>query len=253
MSRFQGKVVLVTGGGSGQGAETCRLFAAEGADVAVADWNGDAARAVADEIGGRAIVVDVSREAEVKQMVESAAQPAGRLDILVNNAGVGYSESGRFKMAGVVDTPEEAWDAILAINLKGVAMGCKHALPIMAAQGGGAIVNIASINALVAMPGADAYTASKGGIVALTRVLARDWAPKGIRVNCICPGAIRTGMTHHIKEEHKTIFAKRRVPLRRYADPEEVAHGTLNFVLPASSYMNGAVLPVDAGLTIKNA
>jgi 3-oxoacyl-[acyl-carrier protein] reductase len=90
-------------------------------------------------------------------------------------------------------------------------------------------------------------------VIGLTRSLAVELGREGITVNCICPGAIRTGMTHHIKEEHKTIFAKRRVPLRRYADPEEVAHGTLNFVLPASSYMNGAVLPVDAGLTIKNA
>jgi len=250
VSRFQGKVVLVTGGGSGQGAETCRLFAAEGADVAVADWNGDAARAVADEIGGRAIVVDVSREAEVKQMVESAAQPAGRLDILVNNAGVGYSESGRFKMAGVVDTPEEAWDAILAINLKGVAMGCKHALPIMAAQGGGAIVNIASINALVAMPGADAYTASKGGIVALTRVLARDWAPRGIRVNCICPGGVDTpmiaGVVEQLASENRELHP---IPLGRIAQPAEIARMTLALASEDASYVTGVILPVDGGAT----
>lgn len=250
MSRFQGKVVLVTGGGSGQGAETCRLFAAEGADVVVADWNGDAAHAVAEEIGGRAVVVDVSREAEVKRMVEAAAAPTGRLDILVNNAGVGYSESGRFKMASIVDTPEEAWDAIMAINLKGVAMGCKHALPIMAAQGGGAIVNIASINALIAMPGADAYTASKGGIVALTRVLAADWAPKGIRVNCICPGGVDTpmiaGVVRDLAAQDKELHP---IPLGRIAQPVEIARMTLALASDDASYVTGVILPVDGGTT----
>lgn len=250
MSRFQGKVVLVTGGGSGQGAETCRLFAAEGADVVVADWNADTARAVAEEIGGRAEVVDVSREAEVKRMIEAAAAPNGRLDILVNNAGVGYSESGRFKMASVVDTPEEAWDAIMAINLKGVAMGCKHALPIMAAQGGGAIVNIASINALVAMPGADAYTASKGGIVALTRVLAADWAAKGIRVNCICPGGVDTpmiaGVVRELAAQDKELHP---IPLGRIAQPVEIARITLALASDDASYVTGVILPVDGGTT----
>lgn len=250
MKRFAGKVALVTGGGSGQGAETCRLFAREGADVVVADWNEAAAYAVAEEIGGRAVVVDVSRETEVKRMIDVAAQPSGRLDILVNNAGVGYSESGRFKMASVVDTPEEAWDAILAINLKGVAMGCKHALPLMVEQAQGVIINIASINALVAMPGADAYTASKGGIVALTRALARDWAPNGIRVNCICPGGVDTpmiaGVVETLASEKTELLA---IPMGRIAQPAEIARMTLALASDDASYVTGVILPVDGGAT----
>jgi meso-butanediol dehydrogenase/(S,S)-butanediol dehydrogenase/diacetyl reductase len=248
--RFEGKVALVTGGASGQGAETCRLLAAEGADVVVADWNGDAAQRIADEIGGRAFTADVSREAEVQAMIAFAAAPTGTLHVLVNNAGVGFSESGRFRMASVVDTPEEAWDAILAINLKGVAMGCKHAIPVMAAQGGGAIVNIASINALVAMPGADAYTASKGGIVALTRVLALDWGPKNIRVNCICPGGVDTpmiaGVVRELAKEGRELHP---IPLGRIAAPIEIARMTLTLASDDASYVTGAILPVDGGAT----
>ena len=129
-------------------------------------------------------------------------------------------------------------------------MGCKHALPIMAAQGGGAIVNIASINALVAMPGADAYTASKGGIVALTRVLARDWAPKGIRVNCICPGGVDTpmiaGVVEQLASENRELHP---IPLGRIAQPAEIARMTLALASEDASYVTGVILPVDGGAT----
>lgn len=250
MTRFQDKVVLVTGGGSGQGAETCRLFAAEGANVFVADWNGDAAQAIADEIGGHAIAVDVSKDADVQRMIRTATETAGRLDILVNNAGVGYSETGRFTMANVVDTPEDAWDAIIAINLKGVAMGCKYALPIMAAQGAGAIVNIASISALVATPGADAYTASKGGVVALTRVMAAEWAPKGVRVNCICPGGVDTPMISAFMDDLRDSGGVlESVPMGRVAQPAEIARMTLALASEDASYVTGVILPVDGGMT----
>jgi 3-oxoacyl-[acyl-carrier protein] reductase len=129
----------------------------------------------------------------------------------------------------------------------------RAALPHLRASDGGRIVNIASTEGLGATPETSPYTSAKHGVIGLTRSMAVELGREGITVNCICPGAIRTGMTAGIKEEHKQIFARRRVPLARYAEPEEVAHGTLNFVLPASSYINGAVLPVDAGLTIKNA
>jgi meso-butanediol dehydrogenase/(S,S)-butanediol dehydrogenase/diacetyl reductase len=250
--RFENKTVIVTGGASGQGAATCRLFAAEGADVIIADWNADAAHALADEIGARAIATDVSREADIIAMVEFAAGRSDRVDVLVNNAGIGYSARGRYPMASVVDTPEDAWDAIIAINLKGVAMGCKHVIPLMARNGGGAIVNIASINALVAMPGADAYTAAKGGIVALTRVLAIDWAASNIRVNCICPGAVDTPMIAGIASGGAADEALlNTIPQRRLGRPEEIAHMTLALSAPESSYVTGVILPVDGGVTAR--
>ena len=137
------KVAVITGGASGQGQAACRLFAQAGARVVVADWNGTGAEQTAEEIraaGGEAVAVpaDISREADAEVMIQKALDQFGRLDILFNNAGVGYSSSDRFKMANVVETPEHAWDAILAINLKGAALACKHAIPAMAAQGAGA-------------------------------------------------------------------------------------------------------------------
>lgn len=248
MMQRDGKVVIVTGGASGQGASACRLFAAEGARVIVADWNGPGAETVAGEIGGLAITVDVSREADVKAMVALAQERFGRLDVLFNNAGVGHSESARFKMASVVDTPEEDWDRILAINLKGCAMGCKHAIPLMVRGGGGAIVNNASIMGIAAVSGADAYSAAKGGIVALTKVLAVDWIRHGIRVNCICPGPIDTGMTAPLLQ---TAEGRRSViglsPADRVGSADEVARVAVFLASDAASFVNGAIVPVDGG------
>ncbi len=194
--------------------------------------------------------VDVSREPEVQAMIGRVVEEYGRLDILFNNAGVGYSASGRMKMASVVETPERDWDAILAINLKGVAMGCKHAIPVMEEQGGGAIINNASINALVGLPGADAYTAAKGGVVALSRVLAVEWGPKGIRVNCICPGGVDTPMiAPAISDERVMQSMQQNTPLGRLARPEEIANVALFIASEEASYLNGAIVPVDGGWT----
>lgn len=255
--KLEGKVAVVTGGGSGQGKAACLLFAKEGAAVVVADWQRESAEEVAAAIsaaGGRALAVhvDVSREADVIAMVDATLQSFGRLDVLFNNAGIGYSAGDRYKMASVVDTPEEDWDAILAINLKGVAMGCKHAIPVMVRQGGGVIINNASINALVAMPGADAYTAAKGGIVALTRVLASDWGPKGVRVNCICPGGVDTPMIAPVLQDPQVRAAmEANCPLGRVASPEEIARVALFLASDDSSYVNGVILPVDGGWTAR--
>jgi NAD(P)-dependent dehydrogenase (short-subunit alcohol dehydrogenase family) len=255
--RFEGKVALITGAASGQGRAAALLFAEEGARVVVSDVNGDGAEEVAGEIkssGGEAVAVatDVSREVEVKAMIEAAIEAFGRLDILFNNAGVGYSAADRFTMASVVETPEEDWDAVLAINLKGVAMGCKHAIPVMERQGGGAIVNNASINALVGLSGADAYTAAKGGVVSLTRVLAVDWGPKGIRVNCMCPGGVDTPMiAPAIADEAVLGFMRESTPLGRLARPEETARVALFLASEEASYLNGAVFPVDGGWTAR--
>ena len=254
-SQLEHKVAVVTGGASGQGRAASRLFAQAGARVVVADWDEAGAIATAKEIcdlgfEATAVRVDVSNEDDIRTMVETAVATYGRLDVLFNNAGVGFSSRSRFKMASVVETPAEDWDMILAINLKGVALGCKHALPIMAAQGDGVIINNASINGLVAMPGADAYTAAKGGIIALTRVLAADWGPRGIRVNCICPGAVDTPMVAEIlHDEQDAEPLLRGIPLGRVAQPEELASVALFLASDASSYVNGVILPVDGGWT----
>jgi meso-butanediol dehydrogenase / (S,S)-butanediol dehydrogenase / diacetyl reductase len=247
--RFQGKAVLVTGGASGQGREACRLFAAEGAKVVVADWDGPGAEVVAAELGGAAFTVDVAREREVKALVEFTNRTYGGPDVLFCNAGVGFSATGRFKMASVVDTPEEAWDGILAINLKGVAMCCKHAIPLMVQHGGGAIVNNASINAIVGTTGADAYTASKGGIVALTRVLALDWGRKNIRVNCICPGPVETPMIGELlKEPSFRGHFESICPMGRVGRADEVARVAVFLASGDASFINGAIIPVDGGI-----
>jgi NAD(P)-dependent dehydrogenase (short-subunit alcohol dehydrogenase family) len=255
--RLEGKVAVITGAASGQGRAAARLFAKEGARVVVADLNDEGAQEVVRDItdsGGEAATarVDVSREAEVEDMIRQAVEEFGRLDVLFNNAGVGYSASDRMKMASVVETPEKDWDAILAINLKGVAMGCKHAIPIMEEQGGGAIVNNASINALVGLPGADAYTAAKGGIVSLTRVLAVDWGPKNIRINCICPGGVETPMIAPVLSDEQVLSLMREsTPLGRLARPEEIAQVALFLASDEASYLNGAILPVDGGWTAR--
>jgi NAD(P)-dependent dehydrogenase (short-subunit alcohol dehydrogenase family) len=248
MKRFEGKVVIITGGASGQGEAACRLFAAEGASVIVADWNGEGAERVAAETGGLAIRTDVSREADILAMVNLARTRYGRLDVLFNNAGVGHSESARFKMANVVETPGDDWDRILAINLKGCFMGCKHAIPLMVESGGGAIVNNSSIMGIAAVSGADAYSAAKGGVVSLTRVLAVDWIGKGIRVNCIAPGPVATGMTAPLLETEE---GRRNViglsPANRVASAEEVAKVAVFLASDDASFVNGVVLPVDGG------
>ncbi len=255
--RLAGKVAVITGAASGQGHAAALLFAAEGARVVVADVNEEGAEKTAEGIrasNGEAVAVgaDVSREAEVEATIQRAVDEYGGLDILFNNAGVGHSAADRLTMASVVETPEEDWDAILAINLKSVAMACKHAIPIMVENGGGAIVNNASINALVALSGADAYTAAKGGIVSLTRVLAVDWGPRNVRVNCICPGGVDTPMlAPALADEQVSNFLRESTPLGRLAKPEETARVALFLASDEASYLNGAIIPVDGGWTAR--
>jgi len=247
-----GKVALITGAASGMGRATAHLFADEGAHVAVTDVNDDGVAEVVAEIKNAGLsaegwTLDLADPARIKAVVDEVAARFGGLDILVNNAGISQHT--------LIDDDdyEEIWDRHLDILLRAHTRTIRAALPHLRASDGGRIVNIASTEGLGATPQTSPYTSAKHGVIGLTRSMAVELGREGITVNCICPGAIRTGMTARIKEEHKQIFAKRRVPLARYAEPEEVAHGTLNFVLPASSYINGAVLPVDAGLTIKNA
>lgn len=247
-----GRVALVTGAASGMGRATAHLFADEGAHVAVTDVNeGGVAKVVGEIIdaGGSAEgwVLDVADAENVSRVVREIAERFGGLDIVVNNAGI-----SRFTPIDGEEF-EESWAASLDVLLTAHTRVIRAALPYLRQSDGGRIVNIASTEGLGATKFGSPYTAAKHGVIGLTRSLAVELGREGITVNCICPGPIRTGMTASIPEEHKTIFAKRRTAIGRYAEPEEVAHGTLNFVLPASQYMTGAVLPVDGGLTIRNA
>lgn len=246
-----GKVALVTGAASGMGRATAQLFADEGAKVAVSDLDPQAVDVVVGEItaaGGdaRGYVLDVSQPSQIEAVVARIVADLGGLEILVNNAGVSLPSP----FTG--DDFEAGWEKTMAVNLTAHARLVRVALPHLQENGEGRVVNIASTEGLGAQPWVGAYTASKHGVVGLTRALAVELGHTGVTFNCICPGPIQTGMTAGIPEDKKSRFARRRVPLKRYGVPEEVAHGTLNFVLPASSYMNGAVLPVDGGMSIQN-
>jgi 3-oxoacyl-[acyl-carrier protein] reductase len=234
------------------GRATAHLFADEGAQVAVTDVGAEGVARVVDEIraaGGTAQgwVMNVAEDEAVASVVPEIAAAFGRLDIVVNNAGI-----SRFAPIDHADFVKN-WNDSLNVLLTAHTRVIRAALPFLRRSDAGRVVNIASTEALGATKYGAPYTAAKTGVIGLTRSLAVELGPEGITVNCICPGPIHTGMTQAIPDEHKQIFAKRRTALLRYGDPEEVAHGTLNFCLPASRYMTGAVLPVDGGLTIRNA
>jgi len=244
-----GRVAIVTGAASGMGRATAFVLADEGAVVAVTDVAEPTA--VVEEIragGGRAEgwALDVSDAAAVDRVVAEVAARLGGIDILVNNAGVSIP-------AALPDEGwEESWARSLAVNLTGEARMIRACLPHLQAGGQGRVVNIASTEGLGATAGMSPYTASKHGVIGLTRSLAVELGRTGVTVNCVCPGPIRTGMTAAIPDPDKERFARRRVPLRRYGDPEEVAQMTVSLCLPAASYCNGAVLVVDGGMLAQN-
>jgi len=239
-----GRAALITGAGSGIGRATALLLAAEGARVAAADCNLEAVESVAAEItaaGGEALAcqLDVCDDSQVRSVVAQTVEAYGALDILVNCAGIALP-------AAFGD--EEAWERTLDVNLKGSMRTIRAALPQLRASDAGRVVNIASTDAQVATPMMSAYTVSKHGVVGLTRALAVELADSGVTVNAVMPGPINTGMTAAIGEDDRRRFARRRVALRRYGEPGEVAQAILNLVLPASSYTQGACLRVDGGM-----
>jgi 3-oxoacyl-[acyl-carrier protein] reductase len=245
------RVVLVTGAASGMGRAIAHLFGDEGAKVAVTDRDAAGAMQVGSEIreaGGVAAdwTLDVVDAERIETVVADVVTRLGPIDILVNNAGVSIAAP----IGG--DDFEVAWHTTIAVNLTAHARMVRACLPHLTRQGDGRIVNIASTEALGAQAFISPYTASKHGVVGLTRALAVELGSQGVTVNCVCPGPIHTGMTEWIPDDAKQKYARRRVPLRRYGDPEEVAHMVLNLALPASSFVNGAVIPVDGGLVTMN-
>ncbi|MFG6147800.1 SDR family NAD(P)-dependent oxidoreductase [Halobacillus sp. B23F22_1] len=250
--RLKDKVAIITGAGSGQGKEAAKLFAAQGARVIIAEWKEEHGKNVEQEIGEEGnnatfIQTDISNEENVKKLVEQVVHEEQRIDILFNNAGVGFSSRSKYQMASVLETPLEDWNQILSINLNGTYLMCKHILPIMIEQQSGSIVNNSSLNGILGVTGADAYTASKGGVVALSRVMAVDYGKHNIRVNCICPGAIDTPMIREVLDDPKIAKNYEAGPLGRVGKPEEVAQAALFLVSEEASYITGLVMPVDGG------
>jgi NAD(P)-dependent dehydrogenase (short-subunit alcohol dehydrogenase family) len=246
--RLANKVALITGGGSGIGKASCLLFAREGAKVIVVDVKKETAEATAKEIGAnaRAFAADVSKAKDAQAMVAFAEKSFGRLDIIFNNAGVFHA-----KDESVTNTPEDIWDMVIDINLKGVFLGCQYAIPAMLRSGGGSIINTASFVAIMgaAVPQI-AYTASKGGVLAMTREIAIEFARKNIRANSLCPGPVETPLLAELladpaRRQRRLVH----IPMGRFARAEEIANAALFLASDESSYVNGATFLVDGGIT----
>lgn len=250
--KLSGKVAIVTGAGSGIGRASAVLFAREGAHVVIVDWKQDAGEETLAAIrknGHTALFchADVSKVQDVRRMVDTAVREYGKLDVLFNNAAIQI-------MAKLADTKEEDWDRIHSVNLRGVFLGCKYALPAMIRSGGGSIVNMSSALGFVGDPDLAAYGAAKGGVIALTKTAAMAYGPDKVRVNCLCPGDVDTPLLQDFfnsfpdpESMRQEVYAK--YALRRIAEPREIAEAAAFLASDASSFMTGSVLVVDGGLT----
>ena len=251
--RLADKVCVITGAGSGMGRVAAGLFAAQGAKVVVADYNEAAAAetvAAVQAAGGQvtAVRADVSKESDAKAMIDHAIATFGRVDVLYNNAGV-MPEADH----SVIDTDVDTWDQVMAVNVRGVFLGCKYAIPRMVEQGSGSVINIASFVALLgcSVP-QDAYTASKGALLSLTRSLAVQFGPSGVRTNAICPGPVETPllMDWLLKDEAAKQLRLARNPSGRFGKPEEIVNMAIYLASDESRWTNGASLVVDGGISV---
>ena len=247
--RLDGKVCVITGAAGGMGREAVLLFCAEGAKVCVADVDGEAAERTAAEAGGDAfaVQVDVAGESGVKAMYAETAERYGGIDVLYNNAGISPADD-----SSILETELDAWDRVQAVNTRGVFLCCKHGIPYLLERGGGSVINVASLVALVgAATSQISYTASKGAVLSLSRELAVQFARQGIRVNALCPGPVETPLLLRIFGDDPAAFERRRIhiPMGRLAKPREIVNAALFLASDESSYVNGATFVVDGGIT----
>jgi NAD(P)-dependent dehydrogenase (short-subunit alcohol dehydrogenase family) len=247
MERLQDRVAVITGAGSGIGLATARRFAAEGARVVCVDISSDAGKAAADEVGGEFIACDVSDEESVHALFDGVAERHGRVDIAFNNAGISPPEDD-----SILDTDLEAWRRVQEVNLTSVYLCCKYAIPHMQRQGKGSIINTASFVALLgAATSQIAYTASKGGVLAMTRELGVQFAREGIRINALCPGPVATPLLMELFAKDPERAARRliHVPMGRFAEPAEIAAAVAFLASDDASFMTASQFVVDGGIT----
>ena len=245
--RLAEKVAVVTGGGSGMGTAICRRFVEEGARVVLVDNRADRAEPIARGLGAVFVDADVSRDADVRKMIDAAVERFGRLDVIVNNAGAPQPPTP------VADTTESDFDRLMAVNAKAIFLAARRAVPIMRRQGGGVIINTVSVAAIRPRPNLTAYNTSKGAALVMTRSLAIELAPDRIRVNAVCPGPADTPMLSTFvggdAPEKRAAFLST-IPLGRLCTPEDVANAMVYLASEESNFVTGAVLDVDGGRCI---